>query len=224
MAYAYRPLDWAWICSWEDACGESSWFTHATGTLAFALQCLVAATAGFCHAFFPSLLPFVAEEIGSELSVHLQSLKEGGQVARPSCFYAFAPSRWMLLINGIEHVEFSGGSYWSHCRFACWASGQFLIGAVCAVIHALIPWALPRVAEEITLELGLLIRNRRMLRNSEGGLVNPEKLSDYLGSEYQKSFAFAREQSVCRGDIGDLDRGKAIRVKLKPGSAAQFLN
>jgi hypothetical protein len=63
-----------------------------------------------------------------------------------------------------------------------------------------------------------------MLRNSQGGLTNPDKLSDYLGPEYQKAFSAAQQQSACQGDVAAADKGKAIRVRLKPGSAARWLN
>merc|ERR1711968_153612 len=123
-AFAFR--EWVWFQKWDSE--SCSWYSHATETITFAAILFVAAAAGFCHAFFPFALPFVAEEIGSELSVFIQS-KE-----RPARFYAFAPEKWIIFIDGQEHVAFSGGSYTNHCRFAVWASSQFLIAALCTCL------------------------------------------------------------------------------------------
>jgi hypothetical protein len=91
--HAYRFFDWEWVDrDWRKSLvaattttatttrgggngGSSSssssiwscYWRRAFERCHFALQLLIAGTAGFTHAFFASLVPFVAEEVGAEL-------------------------------------------------------------------------------------------------------------------------------------------------------------
>ena len=132
--------------------------------------------------------------------------------------------------------RFSGGSYGNHGRFACWASGQFVIGGLCGLVHALLPPLLPFVAEEVGLELGGLIVNRRKLRNKQEGFVNPADLSEFLTTKWDRKFAAAAREAAANADVGVADRADGggsgggtelaaakIRVKLGPNEAGKFL-
>ena len=66
------------------------------------------------------------------------------------------------------------------------------------MVNAFLPCLLPRVMEEIALEIGTLVKNRRMLRNvqKDNTFVNPANLSDYLKSDYSAKFAEAQAAST----------------------------
>ena len=150
--------------------------------------------------------------------------------------YAFSPHRWIWVVDGKAHVKFSGGSYSNHGRFACWASGQWFVGAACGYVHAFFPMLLPNVHESVALELGGLIINRRKLRNliaqekqaavqGKGGaaksgvaadevaLVNPENLSDYFSESFKRRFEEASLAAEKDHDVGD-DSRKAENLTL----------
>jgi hypothetical protein len=230
---------------------------------------LVAAIAGFIHAFFASLCPFVAEEVGAELCVIAQHLKKSRDAyddnqddkaalkttdkipQEQGWPYAFSPHRWIVYVDGATHVKFSGGSWSNHSRFACWASGQFLVGAIAGYIHAFFPMFLPTVCEGVALELGGLIINRRKLRNlvaqekkaqtvdskeaaqpDQVALVNPENLADYFSDEFQKRFKQAEAAAAMDNDVGSNDQSGEkssllaqgrVKVQVGPGIEKQFL-
>merc|ERR1711865_292459 len=240
-AFAYDPfLRWTFYCKegGQDHLARSSkggtYLRHCSDSLQFASQMMVAAILGFTHAFFASLFPFVAEEVGAELCVLAQHLKASRDAhddkAAPKSIdeqgwpYAFSPHRWIFYVDGSTHVKFSGGSYANHGRFACWASGQFLVGAIAGYIHAFFPMLFPTVCEGVAIELGGLIINRRKLRNlvaqekaTEGGqeggasrpdevaLVNPDNLSDYFSADFQKQFEKADAVAAKDQDVGELE-------------------
>jgi len=260
MAFAYDPRGrWVWWCDGQEHLkssspdGSSSYMRHALDSVLLASQLMVAAIAGFTHAAFACMCPFVAEEVGAELCVIAQHLKKYRDAyheddrddkaalatpvyhdgsARPSDKipqrqgwpYAFSPHRWIFYVDGSTHVKFSGGSYANHGRFACWASGQFLVGAIAGYIHAFFPMLFPTVCEGVAIELGGLIINRRKLRNlvaqekasevgQEGGasrpdevaLVNPDNLSDYFSADFQKRFEKADAAAAKDQDVGELE-------------------
>lgn len=236
---AYNPRRWSPLFFSDDEMtkhlvaevGEASWagyLRHAWITLWFGGQLLVAGLAGFTHAFLAWLLPFVAEEVGTEVAPLIEAKRAaGGRWPTGEQAYAYTPCRWVWCIDGLRHVRFSGGSYLNHGRFACWASAQYLLGALAALLHAMIPALLPYVAEEIAHELGTLIRRRRMLRNQQkdNTFVNPDKLSDYYSQEYTTKFTAAEAVST---DVGRpdgeaiLDR-TAIAAQLIAGEKPKFL-
>ena len=90
----------------------------------FSLLLLVPTICGFTHAAFSWLLPFVAEEVGTELAYYIEARRKGVAYEKlPETSYALSPWRWIWFVDGIEHVKFSGGSYCSHAGFAHWATG-----------------------------------------------------------------------------------------------------
>lgn len=234
---AYSPQQWSplWLSYTQtmqhlkEEAGEASWagyWWHMGLSLWFAFQLLIAGCAGYTHAFIAWLFPFVAEEVGVELAPLIDAKRAaGGKWPVAERAYAYQPRRWTYYIDGWNHVTFSGGSYVNHGRFACWASGQYLVGFVAGVVHAIFPALLPHVAEEIGHELGTLIRRRRMLRNQQkdNTFVNPDKLSDYYSKDYKAKFKEAEAAStVGRGGETLLDK-KAIPVQLLAGEKAKFL-
>ena len=85
---------------------------------------LVPTICGFTHAYFAWLVPFVAEEVGTELAFMIEELREGTPYEELKGFsYALTPWKWIFVIDGLEHVRFSGGSYCNHGCFAVWATG-----------------------------------------------------------------------------------------------------
>lgn len=244
MAHAYSPARWTLFIgpashlkaeckSYRDLTAgvglAAMYLRHACHSLHFAGQLAVAAAAGFTHAFIAWLVPFAAEEIGTELGPLVLEKRATGLWPEVRASYAYSPQKWKLWLDGLEHVRFSGGSYVNHGRFACWASGQFLVGAVCGVLHAFLPFLLPFVAEEVVVELGGLVRKRRMLRNAmpDGTFKNPDKLSDFLGEGYEKKFEAAAAAAAANRDVGAggdtlLDRER-IKVQLQAGQRPEFL-
>lgn len=160
MAHAYNFFSWlVWERDWRNRMerAQLSYLSHVAARLHFAGQLLIAGSMGFIHAFFPCLVPFVAEESGAELYalVMARQARDGAPNYQAEGIpYAYQPSRWIYLIDWNEHVEFSGGSWSNHARFACWASGQFLLGAWCCFVHALLPPLFPTVAEEVQPRVG----------------------------------------------------------------------
>jgi len=113
--HAYRFFDWEWVDhDWRNSLVVAATTTTATRGVPggnggssssssssywscywrraferchFACQLLIAGTAGFVHAFFASLVPFVAEEVGAELFALVTArrkkrkvvVKEGGE-------------------------------------------------------------------------------------------------------------------------------------------------
>merc|ERR1711865_209049 len=80
-AFAYDPfLRWTFYCKegGQDHLARSSkggtYLRPCSDSLQFASQMMVAAILGFTHAFFASLFPFVAEEVGAELCLFAASL------------------------------------------------------------------------------------------------------------------------------------------------------
>ena len=190
MAFAYSPQRWELHCDSAEhlaASSGGSYSRHFVETVLFSFQLVIAGIAGFTHAFVACLVPFVAEEVGSEVCLigqHLQAVRRAydndkvddaqekkvldettDSAQRLGIPYAFSPQRWIWVVDGQAHVKFSGGSYTNHCRFACWASAQWFVGAAAGLIHAVFPSLLPTVHEGVALELGGLIINRRKLRN-----------------------------------------------------------
>jgi len=280
-ALAYNPMLWTWKCDYtlHLLSSGSSYTLHLFHTWVLASQLLVAAVAGFVHAGFACLCPFIAEEVGAEVCViatHLQLSRDAFDdddddqtILGTPCYhdgtkrsrdmvpqrqgwpYAFSPHRWILYVDGSRHVRFSGGSYWNHARFACWASAQFLVGAFGGYIHGLCPMVLPTLCEDIAIELGGLIIKRRKLRNlvareklekKDSGveslsgaaevvtLVNPDNLSDYFSDEFEQRFDEAHAAAERDGDIGEpsnkalsmLAQGR-VKVQLGPGMEKSFL-
>jgi hypothetical protein len=229
---AWQLFDPTWS-SKMIAADHRGYTSHVYLKTHFALQLIIAGTAGFMHSFCAWLVPFVAEEIGSQLNpLVLNRRKNNGfaSLTREGVPYAFQPFRWIFYVDGIAHVKFSGGSYSNHGRFAYWASGQFVIGGVCGLIHALIPPLFPFVAEEVALELGGLIIKRRALRNSQEMFVNPANLSDLMfKKEWETRFEVATTKAASDGDIGNTADGSGelarskLKVKLGAGQKAKFL-
>jgi hypothetical protein len=90
----------------------------------FMMKLLVPSICGFSHAFFSWTVPFVAEEVGIELAQLIGELRSGTKYEEVKGFtYALEPWKWILYIDGLEHVRFSGGSYCNHGCFAVWATG-----------------------------------------------------------------------------------------------------
>ena len=247
MAFAYSPQCWELCCNSSDHLLRSGGYgRHFLETVLFSTQLLMAGNVGYVHAFLPSLVPFVAEEIGIEVCVlaqHLQAVH--GAFDNPASeipprqirkSYAFAPHRWIWCINGSEHVMFSGGSYAKHCRFACWASAQWFVGAAAGYLHAVCPMLLPTVHENVALELGGLISNRRKLRNliaqqqrskgrgestpDEFSLVNPHNFSDFFSEAFKKRFERASRAADRDADVSDNGQ---VKVQTTPGSEKIFL-
>jgi hypothetical protein len=182
---------------------------------------------GYLHAFFASLTPFAAEEIGVEVSIVVEEYRKSKQWPQIKNAYAFRLSEWLWYINGTEHVKFSGGSYVNHGRFACWASGQFLVGGAASILHAFFPCFLPHVGEEQAFELGSLIRNRRLLRNAskDHSFVNPDNLNDWHSDEFKAKFKAAEKRVSPKGkraNVVDFDE-KRIPVQLVAGQDAKLL-
>mmetsp|Transcript_2295 Transcript_2295/g.4169 ORF Transcript_2295/g.4169 Transcript_2295/m.4169 type:complete len:232 (-) Transcript_2295:60-755(-) len=231
MATAYSPGNWTWFTDGKEHLKKEncSYLVHAYHTLRFSLMAFVAGSAGFAHAFVAWATPFVAEEVGVELCTYIEEKRaqEKGWPEFMGSFYALSPSRWLWYIDGLEHVKFSGGSYKNHGKFACWASGQFYVAALCGIAHAILPFILPFVSEDIVFELGTLIKNRRKLRNvqKDNTFKNPENLSDYFNKEYEQKFAEAANENIENiGRVGDspLDKG-AIANQIMPGEKPRFL-
>jgi hypothetical protein len=154
--HAYHFAAWLWWDpAWRQrlAAAHLSYPRHLVCRAHLAGQLLVAGSVGFVHAFFAGLVPFVAEECGAQLFALVSARRlRGGRPdyvleGRP---YAYTPRRWIYAIDGKAHVAFSGGTWANHARFACWASGQFIVGAACGFVHALVPPLFPTVAEEVT--------------------------------------------------------------------------
>ena len=166
MTYAYSPSLWIFVEDVEiqHLCRYPHHLIH---NLNLAVQCAIAGMAGFTHAFIAWLVPFVAEEVGTELATIIEA-KRGKHFYELNMGtpYAFRPHNWVWFLDGWKHVKFSGGSYTNHGRFACWASAQFMIAACLLTVHASVPFLFPRVGEQIAFELGTLIKNRRRLRNA----------------------------------------------------------
>ena len=234
--HAYRfgswlLLDRGWRLRMKKAKCSSYW-SHLFQKAHFAMQLLIAGTAGFTHAFIASLVPFVAEEVGSQLFALVSARRKRGgapDFSAEGTPYAYQPRRWVIYVDPIAHVNFSGGSYTNHGRFACWASGQFIIGGLCGLIHAIFPPMLPLVAEEVSLELGGLIVNRRKLRNKQEGFKNPDNLSDFFTKDWESKFNAAAKLAAKDGSVGnsadgdgELARAK-IKVKVGPKQEAKFL-
>lgn len=102
---------------------KGNYFIHVHDKIYFACQLLVAATAGFIHAFIASLVPFVAEECGVQLHAIVTARRgRGGKpdYGKEGLPYAYQPLQWVKFVEGGPHVIFSGGSWYNHCRFACW--------------------------------------------------------------------------------------------------------
>ena len=79
---------------------------------------------GFTHAAFAWFVPFVAEEVGTELAYYIEARRKGVACDDlPKSSYALSPWRWIFYIDGLAHVKFSGGTYCNHARFAHWATG-----------------------------------------------------------------------------------------------------
>eukprot|EP00657_Telonema_sp_P-1_P003748 TRINITY_DN18807_c0_g1_i1.p1 TRINITY_DN18807_c0_g1~~TRINITY_DN18807_c0_g1_i1.p1 ORF type:complete len:139 (-),score=48.96 TRINITY_DN18807_c0_g1_i1:37-453(-) len=91
---------------------SGGWYhTHVFNSLYLTLQLMVAGLAGFVHALFPMLLPFVAEEVGIQLHALVQARqKRSGSpdYASEGVPYAYQPSRWTIWVDGSSHVQFSG--------------------------------------------------------------------------------------------------------------------
>lgn len=235
MAFAYTPSRWGKLLlsprETTELLSESGYLAHLSAHLWMAAQLFVGGTAGFVHAFVAGLVPFAAEETLVQLCTIIEAKRAGGLAAlsqeqlRP---YAFQPWRWVIYLDGLAHVKFSGGSYYNHGKFACWASGQQYVGVAAGVVHAFVPCLLPGVMEEIAYEMGTLIKHRRMLRNKQkdNTFVNPEKLSDYLGEGYKAKFAQAAKQSAADSDIGSgeglLGRNQ-VATQLAAGEKPRFL-
>lgn len=237
MALAYDPRRWSKVVlsldeatallGGSDGFCVSSYVQHVSIVLWMTLQLVIATVAGFTHAFFAWCVPFAAEEIIQELATIVELKRSGGvsalKEARP---YAFQPWRWVLFIDGLAHVKFSGGSYYNHGKFAAWASGQFTIGVVAGIAHAFIPCLVPGLMEDICAELGNLVKKRRMLRNKQkdNTFVNPENLSDYFNKSYTEKFAKAEEASKDEIGSGDgvLER-RQIPTQLQGGEKPKFL-
>lgn len=71
----------------------------------------------------------------------------------------------LYIENGLGHCRANGGSYWIHCRNGLIKSFMGLGIFITGVIHSVIPWALPFVAEEI---LRYLIKRTRADLKSYG--------------------------------------------------------
>ena len=111
-AFAYSPKNWQLTCL--DCAvhlkASGGYARHFVETVLFSLQLVVAGVVGYTHAFLPSMVPFVAEEVGAELCTipeHLQSArrsakKKATSVGRP---YAFSFRRWIWKIDGKAHVR-----------------------------------------------------------------------------------------------------------------------
>uniref|UniRef100_A0A6U4KVQ2 Uncharacterized protein n=1 Tax=Phaeomonas parva TaxID=124430 RepID=A0A6U4KVQ2_9STRA len=232
-AFAYAPGEWQLFCDPAQLLRreDASYLRHVYQTLRFSLMQFVGGSAGFTHGFVAWLVPFAAEEISVELCAVVEEKREKGYwpAGKENKHCAFSPGRWVWFLNGWEHVKFSGGSYLNHGRFACWASGQFMVGAAASFVHAFLPFLLPAVGEEIMLQLGRLVRNRRMLRNADpdNTFVNPDNLNDYLGDAYEKRFAKAADVARERKEIGTGKEGfleeSRIAVQLEPGAKPQFI-
>jgi hypothetical protein len=232
--FAYCPRKWTVFDStWKERMEkiDGNYFYHVRDKLYFSCQLFVAGYAGFTHAFFASLVPFVAEEVGVELyNLNIARKSRGGkaQYSLEGFPYAYRPWQWVTLVDGAAHVIFSGGSYMNHMRFACWASGQFVIGGIFGVIHAFIPPLFPMFPEEVSSELGGLIVSRRKLRNKKEGFKNPANLSDMLHSaEWKEKFDEAEKHAAEVGDVGQSDGSELSRGKVKvvtgPNEKAKFL-
>ena len=114
---AYRIKDW----KFTDANARSRSIKEK---LIFLLMLLVPSICGFMHAFFSWLVPFVAEEVGTELAHMIDELRKGTPYENLHTHrYALSPLKWIYYIDGLEHVRFSGGSYCNHGCFAVWATG-----------------------------------------------------------------------------------------------------
>ena len=114
---AYRPHEWTIIST--DFHSKS-----LLEKIRFSTTLFVPTFCGFTHAAFSWLLPFVAEEVGCELAHYIEQRRNGVAFEDlPSTSYALSPWNWILYVDGIEHVKFSGGSYCSHAGFAHWATG-----------------------------------------------------------------------------------------------------
>lgn len=280
---AYDPTAWTWSTDSTAHLKSSGYpyFGHLLHTWVLALQLLVAAVAGFIHAGFACLCPFIAEEVGAEVCViasHLQKSRDAfddDEHDRKSldtpCYhdgtqrprdmvpqrqgwpYAFSPHRWILYVDGQKHVRFSGGSYSNHAKFACWASAQFLVGALAGFVHGILPGVLPTLCEDVAIELGGLIIKRRKLRNlvarekkdsgsssskenikqnshQEVTLVNPDNLSDYFTDEFEQRFDEAHAAAKKDGDVGQCSNNALsllaqgrVKVQLGPGMGKTFL-
>jgi hypothetical protein len=109
-------------------------------------------------------------------------------------------------------IRFSGGSYTNHCRFACWASGQWLVGAATGFIHAIFPKLFPDVHEGIALELGGLIINRRKLRN----LLAQEKIAKAKAVE-------GTEKKEVSGDNNGATPADEVAL-INPDSCSDYLS
>jgi len=155
-AYAYNFKAWlVWDRGWRGRMSRAqlSYPGHVVNRLHLAGQLLVAGLVGYVHAAFAGLVPFVAEECGTQLHALVTARRaRGGRAdhAAEGTPYAYQPRKWIYAIDGKAHVSFSGGTWGNHARFACWASGQFLIGAWCGVVHAVFPPLFPTVAEEVS--------------------------------------------------------------------------
>ena len=68
-AFAYSPKNWQLTCPDCAAHLKASggYARHFVETVLFSLQLVVAGVIGYTHAFLPSMVPFVAEEVGAEL-------------------------------------------------------------------------------------------------------------------------------------------------------------
>jgi len=125
--HAYFPSKWVIIdLNWRNKMKQAhkgSYFLHVRDKIYFSCQLLVAAYAGFTHAFIAALVPFVAEECGVQL--HSLVVARRGRAGKPDYVaegfpYAYQPLKWVKVVDGGAHVLFSGGSWYNHCRFACW--------------------------------------------------------------------------------------------------------
>ena len=87
----------------------------------------------------------------------------------------------IIFIDPITHCKENGGTYWNHLSFAFKKSALMLFASFAGFIHAIFPFLLPFVAEQIIMENGVALAKRRdELKALDRNFANEEERIETL--------------------------------------------